>query len=637
LGSQAFGDPVVAAGQVWIGTNNFTTLNAVVDASVLAGFSTADGKPLYRYLSSRLPQGRSNDWPYSSIACSPLIEGDRMWFTTNRCETICLDIGPLKRGEAKPREVWKIDMMKQFGVFPCGSRMALCHFCSIAAHQELIYVITGNGMDLDGAVKPPAPQAPSVICFKKDSGEVVWQDNSPGENILEGQWSSPLVIENRAQVVVPQGDGWLRSFDAPTGKLIWKFDINPKTAKWDFTGRSNRNTIMATPVYYDGHVYVANGRYAEHGSGPGRLVCIDPTKTGDISSELAIDAAGQPVPENRIQAVDTGKGQRAVPNPNSGLVWEYTQSDRNGNGKIDFEEQFHRTYGNVAIKNDLPMAGDFSGLIHCLDAKTGKVYWTYDCRAAIYASPLIVEDKVYVADEDGMVRIFRLAREPQQPLAEIDMDTAIYAAPIFSNGTLYIASQHALFAIAGDQPAPAAKPLAPATTSTGSNRTPRAAFSPTPHDIVEKMLELAKIKKADVVCDLGSGDGRIVIAAAKRYGSRAIGYETDKELIESSRVQAEAAGVKSLVTFEHQDLFTADLHDTDVIAVYLLPEQLEQLIPQFEKLKPGARIVSHHFEIPGIKADEAITTESQEDGEKHSLFLYTAPLRKTGPASPKVK
>ena len=452
LGSQTFGDPVVADGRVWVGINNFSLPNAdwKNDASVLAGFATRDGKPLYCYVSPRLPQGRDYDWPGSAMAASPLIEGDRMWFVTNRCETVCLDLGPLKRDEVQPREIWKIDMMQKFDVKPTGSRMAMCHFCSISSHRDLIYVITGNGVD-ETYVKIPAPKAPSVICFNKVTGDTVWQDNSPGANIIDGQWSSPLVIDTGdvAQVVIPQGDGWLRSFEALTGKLIWKFDINSKTSKWAVSGRSTRNNIMATPVLNGGLVYVASGQYVENGEGPGRLVCLDPSKTGDISSELAVDAAGQLLPADRTQSVDPAKGQRAMPNPNSGLVWDYIQSDRNGDGEIGFEEVFHRTYANVTIKNNLLVVADGSGLIHCLNAKSGKVHWTHDSFSSIYASPLIVGDKVYVANEDGMVLIFRLAAEPQKPLAEIEMDGGpIYTSPIFANGILYVATRSWLFAIA---------------------------------------------------------------------------------------------------------------------------------------------------------------------------------------------
>ena len=230
LGSISFGDPVVADGQVWIGTNNLfrPDYNTKNDASILAGFDVRDGRSLFQYVSPRLID-RIHDWTTSPLSCSPLIEGDLMWFTTNRCETVCLDLAPLKRGEKQPREVWKVDMMKQFGVYPIRGAMMWFHSCSITSDQNRIFVITGNGFDYERN-QLPAPEAPSLICFDKYTGKELWQDNSPGENILLGQWSSPLVIDvgGRVQVVVPQGDGWMRAFDTLTGKLIWKFDIQPK-------------------------------------------------------------------------------------------------------------------------------------------------------------------------------------------------------------------------------------------------------------------------------------------------------------------------------------------------------------------------------------------------------------------------
>ena len=172
----------------------------------------------------------------------------------------------------------------------------------------------------------------------------------------------------------------------------------------------------------------------------------------------------------------------------------------------------------------------------------------------------------------------------------------------------------------------------PAKLGEGSDamkaRTLRSVFVPTPQDVVDKMLELAEVKKTDVVYDLGSGDGRIVISAAQKFGCRAVGYELDKELVAASRETAEAAGVKSLVSFELQDLFTTDLGDADVIAVYLLPQQLEKLIPQLEKMKPGSRVISHQFEIPGVPPEKVVTVDSTEDGAKHTLYLWTLPLKK---------
>ena len=379
LGSLAFGDPVVADGQIWIGTNNYNQLSGNYDrgkdSSVLAGFDERHGNSLFNYDSPRLPSlppgfsyAHIHDWPSSPIACSPLIEGDRMWFTTNRSETVCLDLGPLKRGEKQPREVWKVDMMKQFGVFPIRAAMMWNHSSSISTYQDRIFVIT------------------------------------------------------------PQGDGWLRSFDALTGELIWKFDINLKTAVWKVNG-GTRNHFVATPVYYQGRVYIANGQNEQHGEGPGRLVCIDPSKVGDISSELAFDSSGTPLPDSRIQIADPAKGHQVVSNPHSGLFWECMTSDVNGDGEIKFEEGIYRSYSNVVIKDGLLLMADFSGLVHCKDAKTGKRHWYYDVESAIFASPLIVDNLVYIADDNGTVSIFRLAAEAQQPISKVDMQSQIMTSP----------------------------------------------------------------------------------------------------------------------------------------------------------------------------------------------------------------
>lgn len=129
---------------------------------------------------------------------------------------------------------------------------------------------------------------------------------------------------------------------------------------------------------------------------------------------------------------------------------------------------------------------------------------------------------------------------------------------------------------------------------------PDAVFVPTPADAVAKMLELAAVKKDDVVYDLGSGDGRIVIAAAKAHGCKAVGVELDKDLVAKSRDRAKRAGVENLATFERGDLFEADFSNATVVALYILPTMSQKLIPKFEELKAGTRIVSHCFAIPGI-------------------------------------
>ncbi len=655
LGNNAIGDPVVANGLVWIGSNN-DDLDPTDqrDASVLLCFRESDGQRVYKYVSPRLEQGRVHDGPRAGLYCSPLVERDRLWFTTNRCETICLDIGPLQRGEGEPRLVWKVDMLHDLGVFPRVPVMNLVRLCSVAGYKDWIYVITNNGVD-ETYTHVPKPEAPSLVCFEKSTGKVVWQDNSPGENILQGQWSSPLAIEidGRGQVIAPLGDGWLRSFDPATGKLLWEFDINFKDSKRVFGRDGGRRILLGAPVFYDHHVYIGSGEQPEFGGGISRLCCLDPTRRGDISSELAIDAAGKPLPHRRLQAVDRSKGDQAIPNPNSGLVWEFTTLGKK------YEDQIHGLVSQVAIADGLLIAVDFGGLVHCLDAKTGQRHWRCDLFSTCLGSALIVDGEVYVGDEDGDVCLFRLSADPQvamrkdgdvwAPLVKFDTGQSVYASPIYANGVLYIAKHRTLFAI----PSLARKvsitpnPVSENSISSAPSgvrtvklpermqvddgtaeraRPPRSIFIPTPQDVVEKMLDLANVQRNDVVYDLGSGDGRIVVTAARRYGCKAVGYEIDQDLVIRSRQQAMQDNVEQLVTIEHQDLYSAKLRDANVVALYLTEQQLEKLRPQLQQLPPGARVVSHEFAIPGLKPDKSISVESTVDGEKHMIYLWTVPF-----------
>ncbi|MBP90168.1 MAG: hypothetical protein CMJ64_26245 [Planctomycetaceae bacterium] len=256
-------------------------------------------------------------------------------------------------------------------------------------------------------------------------------------------------------------------------------------------------------------VYVAVGQDPEHGEGVGHVWCLDPTKRGiapvdasaalaevdvahkaidalienlpvgdlrsgalrsaqqelreskqaiqslallqhDVSPQLAVKLKKEnrvPVEHRRLQAVIEEEGEVAIDNPNSAVVWHYTEFDQTGDGEIDFEEQMHRSCGTVAIQNDLLYIADFSGLFHCLDAKSGKVHWTYDMLAAAWGSPCIVDGHVYIGDEDGDVCIFELSAEPHEPIAEINMGNSVYSTPIVANNILYIANKTHIFAI----------------------------------------------------------------------------------------------------------------------------------------------------------------------------------------------
>ena len=147
--------------------------------------------------------------------------------------------------------------------------------------------------------------------------------------------------------------------------------------------------------------------------------------------------------------------------------------------------------------------------------------------------------------------------------------------------------------------------------------TPGIHYTPTRHVIADAMLELAQVGPADVVFDLGSGDGRIPIIAAQKYGARGVGIELDAKLIEQSRQNARDAGVEARVTFIRGDLFTADVSTATVVALYLSPSMNRELAPKLQKeLKPGARVMSHQFPIVGWTAAERVTRDGAE------IFLY---------------
>ena len=160
-------------------------------------------------------------------------------------------------------------------------------------------------------------------------------------------------------------------------------------------------------------------------------------------------------------------------------------------------------------------------------------------------------------------------------------------------------------------------------------REPDVIYVPTPQPVVDKMLELAQVTKDDLVYDLGCGDGRIVVTAAKKYGCNAVGYDIARKRIKESLANVEENNVGHLVRIEQKDIFTLDLSKANVITLYLLPELNVKLIPQLEKLRPGSRIVSHDFSMRGVKSDKVVDVSVNEEyNETHTVYLWTTPLKK---------
>jgi len=162
-------------------------------------------------------------------------------------------------------------------------------------------------------------------------------------------------------------------------------------------------------------------------------------------------------------------------------------------------------------------------------------------------------------------------------------------------------------------------------------RKPDVHFVPTPDPVIKKMLDVANVTKDDLVYDLGCGDGRILIMAAKKYGARAIGFDIDPAMVQKARANARKAGVQHLVTIKEADIFQLDLSPATVITMYLLPKLNVKLIPQLEKLKDGVRIVSHDFNMQGIKHKDlhaVMGAENRELNRDHHVYFWTTPLDK---------
>jgi outer membrane protein assembly factor BamB len=464
LGSQTYGTPVIADGKVFCATNNAAgwvkRYPADVDLGCLLCFRESDGQFLWQFSREKLSGGRALDWPETGICDSPLVEGKRLWLVTNRCEVVCLATDGRPAGEHREASVlWSYDMIRELGVVPHNMTC-----CSVTAAGDLLLVGTSNGVD-ESHQRVPAAEAPSFIALDKATGRLVWADRSPGGRILHGQWSSPAyaVIGGVPQAIFAGGDGWLYSFRAERSRtaapeLLWRFDCNPKRSVWKDGGSGDRNSLVATPVVCGECVYLAVGDDPEFGEGPGRLWKIDATRRGDVSPDLVFDRHGQPAPLRRLCAVDSSAGEVVRPNANSAAVWEYVgrggkdpaKPSGQGAGKRAFEDTMHRTLGMAVVKDDLLVIADLAGVVHCLDAKTAHVHWTYDLKSAVWGSPLVADGKIYLGDEDGEVAVFELA--PRLKLvAKNRVADPVYTTPVTANDSLYIATRNHLIAIRGEK------------------------------------------------------------------------------------------------------------------------------------------------------------------------------------------
>jgi outer membrane protein assembly factor BamB len=488
LGSRSYGGPVVAGGRVYVGTNNERPRNKrdvdkngdPIDKGVLMCFREADGRFLWQAVFDKLESGHDNDWPHEGLVSTPTVEGNRVYFVTNRCTVVCADVNGFADGNQgittekyqTPTDcdiLWEYDMIGELGVFPHN----MASGCPLIV-GDLLFTTTSNGVD-QGHINIPAPDAPSLIALDKRTGRLVWKDASPGKDIMHGQWSSPAYAPAPVpQVIAAQGDGWVRAFDPPTGKLLWKFDANPKDGVYELGGHGTKSEFVAAPAVVGGRLYIGVGQDPEHTDGIGRYWCIDLRRAvaggrrdpdRDVSPELVVRAEPQPGGRPKVET---------RPNPESAAVWMYGGEDKREFAQRDWT--FGRTMCTACVVDDLLYVGDMPGFVHCLDARTGRRYWMYDTKSSIWPACYYADGKVFAANETGDLYVWRhdprpdvipewddrvptwnaarksrlaLRREVERKylLAKIEFDAPFRTSPVVAGGVLHVMTERSLFAV----------------------------------------------------------------------------------------------------------------------------------------------------------------------------------------------
>ena len=411
LGNDTFGRPVVAGDAVYVGTDNARQMNPAFrdESGVLMAFHATDGAFLWQDVSPRVERGL-RQFLLPSTTGAPYVEGNRLFYVTAECQLRALDTQGFRDGEnsgpyqhevfqdvASADIVWELDMCSSLGVFAHEASNS-----EVLPLGDLLLVSTSNGQN-EGHTRVPSPRAPSLIAVDKRSGEVVWRAVGAGGQVLHGQWSSPVAadVNGRTQVLFGGGDGWLRAYDAASGHEVWRFDGNPKEARWlPRPGVLSRSSIIASPVVADGRVFIAMGQSPGHGNGPSLLYAISPNGQGDVTA--------------------------------SRVLWT--------------SRQVGRVVGTPVVKDGLLYVADVGGTVHCLDAATGAQLWTHQTNEAIWGCLLLAGDRVYAGTVDGNMTVLRAGRR-KEVVAQIEMDAPLYARPAAVGDALYLATAERLYRI----------------------------------------------------------------------------------------------------------------------------------------------------------------------------------------------
>ena len=457
LGTYIYGNPTVAAGRVFVGTDDSLLSGDArlrpTKGGMVQCLDEATGRVLWRLATpnrgkDRLPPQGFYTQQQCGTCSSPAIVGRRAYVVSSACEIVCLDVDGLANGNDGPFQdegrymvgpgkppvalqtgdadiLWVCDLVDELGVCPHDVAS-----CSVLVDGPFVYSVTGNGVDQPHE-KCLRPDAPSFVALDAETGRVLaTDDEGMGRRLWHCLWSPPSLgtVNGRRLVFFGGGDGVCYAFEAlgevPSEpvhfKKVWQYDCNPPSYRLRdgkpipyYAGDKRRKTspnkndgtylgpsqIISTPVFHEGRVYVTIGQDPMHGRGRGLLHCIDASQTGDITQ--------------------------------SGRIWSY--------------DDIERTIGSVAIADGRLYAVDLPGRVHCLDVLTGRLLWQYDLNAETWATPLVADGKVYVGTQKGLA-VLADGPEPRE-LARINLGSPSYGTPVPANGTLFVASQQYLWAV----------------------------------------------------------------------------------------------------------------------------------------------------------------------------------------------
>ena len=490
IGTETHSTPVVAGGRVYIGTNNGEPRDAKHqgDRGVLMCFEEKTGKFQWQLVVPKRDEDPYFDWPNSGISSPVTVEGDRVYLVSSRGEVMCLDAQGMANGndgpfldegahmtpapnagappkpvpgaDIRPRLlptppdataltpgrldadiVWLFDLASGAGVWPHDGAHS-----SILLRGDYLYLNTATGVD-NTHKRIRTPDAPSLVVLDKRSGRLVARDDEHiAPDIFHCTWSSPSMgeVNGRPLIFFAGGNGVVYAFepmmDPPltpprrgtgdrvssdetlllgggggglagasgriqTLKRVWRFDFDPGAPKRDIhfylsNRREGPSNIYGMPVFFRNRIYVAGGGDVFWGKNEAWLKCIDATRTGDITT--------------------------------NGLIWSYPL-------------QKH-VMSTPAIYQGLVFIADCGRSFHCLDAETGKPYWTEDIQGEAWASPLVADGKVYLGTRSGNFYVFA-ARKEKMVVGAVELGEPISATAAAANGVLYVATMRHLYAL----------------------------------------------------------------------------------------------------------------------------------------------------------------------------------------------